>query len=94
MSEEAIMRTKYVLLIGGLVIGRLALLQRSRSTAVKEAHYGRCIVVVGRDKTSTEVGEEIDRCAIEIAFVQDSWYHDTHVRLSVVTYEGGIDHER
>jgi hypothetical protein len=80
-------------LIGGLVFGWHVLHQRSGATTIEEVKRDTAITsTVGRLEATVEVGDKVNLSSVVRAVgVEDARDHDTHVRLGVVSDDGGVD---
>ncbi len=71
-------------MVGGSAIGRLVHHERDGPAIVKKVHGDTDrSAIVGGEKSTVEVGEEIDSSAIVGSLGEDAWDGDAHVGLGV-----------
>lgn len=94
LAEELVQVSEQEVLVRGLVIGRHVLHQRRSTTSIEEVDRAGFFIDIGREETSVEVGEKVDRLSIVCAGGKDAWHCDTGVGLRVVANDHGVDKQR
>lgn len=83
-GKKGVRRGENLLLHGISAVGRLVQQKWCSTTIIEEVNAGSGVPAsIGRSKTTIEVGQEVNRRAVELSWCEDTRDRDTNVGLGV-----------
>lgn len=93
-TEELVQMGDEEVLVGLLVVGGLVLHEGLSGTTVKEVDGDTLVTTsVGGGKVASEVGEQVDLLALDLALSQDTGNLDADIGHGVVADDNSVDDE-